>query len=108
MTIPPPTPKSALKTPATSADAREREGGTPRHGHRRILGWVDADARLAALVAAPGRTALLFDVDGTLAPIAPGRSSPTVPEETRAVLTPASPTATCSLPASAAGPGRRG
>jgi trehalose 6-phosphate phosphatase len=41
---------------------------------------------LARLVAEPGRAALLFDVDGTLAPIVPDPAAATVPEETRREL----------------------
>jgi trehalose 6-phosphate phosphatase len=47
---------------------------------------VDAAALLAHLAAAPERAALLFDVDGTLAPIAARPELATVPEETRAQL----------------------
>ena len=48
---------------------------------------MDADALLEPLVASPGRTALLFDVDGTLSPIAPAPDLAIVPEATRAELT---------------------
>jgi trehalose 6-phosphate phosphatase len=41
---------------------------------------------LVPLVEAPGATALVFDVDGTLAPIAPRPELARVPEETRAEL----------------------
>ena len=41
---------------------------------------------LAPLVAAPGRSALVLDVDGTLAPIAPRPELARVPAETRAEL----------------------
>lgn len=41
---------------------------------------------LAPLAAAPGRTALILDVDGTLAPIAPRPELAAVPPETRAEL----------------------
>ena len=41
---------------------------------------------LAPLVEAPDETALVFDVDGTLAPIAPRPELARVPEETRAEL----------------------
>jgi trehalose 6-phosphate phosphatase len=73
--IPPPTPKSALKKPATSPMR------TSRTAH--ILGRVHADP-LAALAEAPKRAAILLDVDGTLAPIAPRPDDARVPEEARA------------------------
>jgi trehalose 6-phosphate phosphatase len=41
---------------------------------------------IEALAAEPGRSALLFDVDGTLAPIVPHPEDATVPEETRREL----------------------
>jgi trehalose 6-phosphate phosphatase len=41
---------------------------------------------LAPLAAAPGRSALVFDVDGTLAPIAPRPELATVPDATREEL----------------------
>jgi trehalose 6-phosphate phosphatase len=41
---------------------------------------------LAPLVAAPDRTALVFDVDGTLSPIAPRPELAVVPEQTRSEL----------------------
>jgi len=47
---------------------------------------VDASALLAPLAASPGAAALIFDVDGTLAPIVPRPELAEVPAETRAVL----------------------
>jgi trehalose-phosphatase len=47
---------------------------------------VDGDSALARITEAPDRTALLFDVDGVLAPIVPVPHEATVPEETRAEL----------------------
>jgi trehalose 6-phosphate phosphatase len=47
---------------------------------------VDAAALLAPLVQARGRAALIFDLDGTLAPIVPRPELAHVPEETRAEL----------------------
>jgi trehalose 6-phosphate phosphatase len=41
---------------------------------------------LAPLAEAPGRSALIFDVDGTLSPIAPRPELAVVPDETRAEL----------------------
>jgi trehalose-phosphatase len=47
---------------------------------------VAGDSALARIAEAPERTALLFDVDGVLAPIVPVPHEATVPEETRAEL----------------------
>ncbi len=47
---------------------------------------MDAASLLAPLSAAPARTALVLDVDGTLAPIAPRPELAAVPPETRAEL----------------------
>jgi trehalose 6-phosphate phosphatase len=47
---------------------------------------VDAAALVAPLVAAPGRSAIVLDVDGTLAPIAPRPELAHVPDETRSEL----------------------
>jgi trehalose 6-phosphate phosphatase len=47
---------------------------------------VDGDSALARIAEAPERTALLFDVDGVLAPIVPVPHEARVPEETRAEL----------------------
>jgi trehalose-phosphatase len=47
---------------------------------------VDGDAALARIAEAPDRTAVLFDVDGVLAPIVPVPTDATVPEATRVEL----------------------
>jgi trehalose-phosphatase len=47
---------------------------------------MEAADLLAPLAAAPGRSALVLDVDGTLAPIAPRPELAVVPEETRSDL----------------------
>ena len=47
---------------------------------------MEAAALLAPLSRAPGRSALVFDVDGTLAPIAPRPELAAVPEATRVEL----------------------
>ena len=73
-TIPPPTPKRALKRPATRPMSEV--------AHRRILRGVED--RLARLRSEPGRAAVLLDVDGTLAPIVARPELAVVPEETRA------------------------
>ena len=51
----------------------------------------------------PRRTALVFDVDGTLAPIAPRPELARVPDKTRDEVR-GSPAAICSSPVSAADP----
>jgi trehalose-phosphatase len=47
---------------------------------------VDGDSALTRIAEAPERTAVLFDVDGVLAPIVEVPHEATVPEETRAEL----------------------
>ena len=47
---------------------------------------MDGDSALARIAEAPARTALLFDVDGVLAPIVEVPHEAAVPEETRAEL----------------------
>ena len=47
---------------------------------------MEAPELLAPLARDPGRSALVLDVDGTLAPIAPRPELATVPAETRAEL----------------------
>ena len=76
MTSPPPTPKSALKNPATTPMTANRSTA-------RIVWGVDALARLRE---DPGRAAVLLDIDGTLAPIVPRPEDAAVPDETREVL----------------------
>ena len=76
MTRPPPTPKSALKKPATRPMTTSRSTA-------RIVWRMDALARLRE---APERAAILLDVDGTLAPIVARPEDAAVPEATRAVL----------------------
>src|SRR5205085_10457559 len=76
MTIPPPTPSTPEKNPATSPmPTRARV----RRDTAGIVGPVDGSlARLVApLRAQPRRGAVLCDIDGTLAPIVP------VPEDAR-------------------------
>src|SRR5205814_429816 len=79
ITIPPPTPKSALKTPATRPIASSFNTASYRMA-------VVADPLLAALSDRPAEAAILLDVDGTLAPIVARPELASVPEETRSEL----------------------
>src|SRR5919201_6632973 len=79
MMIPPPTPKSAAKKPATSPMTRRR-------GTRPYRTSVASDPQLDGLAREPGRAAILLDVDGVLAPIVPRPEDARVPDETRAEL----------------------
>src|SRR6476661_6806576 len=88
MTVPPPTPKSPLKTPAPAAIAASfsvRLRGMPA-----IIGRVSVAAPLAEalepLRSEPSRAAVLLDVDGTLAPIVRHADDAHVPEPTRVPL----------------------
>ena len=78
ITRPPPTPKSALNSPATSPIPTRRTTVS--------YGGVQIPDALRALAAEPPLAALLLDVDGTLAPIAPRPEDAVVPDETRAEL----------------------
>src|SRR5204863_6600470 len=80
MMIPPPTPKSALNTPAARPIASSRA----ITGSYRMA--VAAEDLLASLAERPGEAAILLDVDGTLAPIAARPELAEVPEDTRAEL----------------------
>ena len=79
MMIPPPTPKSALKTPATRPIASSFNTASYRMA-------VVAEPLLAALSDRPAEAAILLDVDGTLAPIVARPELASVPEETRGEL----------------------
>src|SRR3954471_17526176 len=88
MTMPPPTPKSPENNPAKvpmSPSVRVR----PR-GMAGILGRVSPaqtlDEALHVVRADPRRSAILLDVDGTLAPIVRHADDAHVPEVTRSVL----------------------
>ena len=100
ITMPPPTPKRALKSPATSPIA------TSFSGTARILSSVEADPLLARLAEAPDRTAILLDVDGVLAPIVdvPHEAVGAGGDARRAAR--GCTSGTRSSPASAAAPGR--
>src|SRR5436190_8958416 len=77
-TMPPPTPKTALKSPATTPMSTSLNTG-------RILLPV-LDERLAAFAAEPGSAAVILDVDGTLAPIVPRPEDARVPDSVRLEL----------------------
>src|SRR4051795_8742089 len=88
MTMPPPTPNRPEKNPATvpiSPSLTVRACGM-----RGILGRVSAALTLAealeAVRADPSRSAILLDVDGTLAPIVRHADDAHVPEVTRTEL----------------------
>src|SRR3954471_16819447 len=88
ITVPPPTPNSPLKSPAAAAIAASfsvRLRGMPA-----IIGCVSVAAPLAEalepLRSEPSRSAVLLDVDGTLAPIVGHADDAHVPEPTRVAL----------------------
>src|ERR687891_810424 len=79
-TSPPPTPKSALKSPATSP--------MPTSRTRLSYGGMATASLpvLARLAAEPELAAILLDVDGVLAPIVDVPADADVPDTTRAEL----------------------
>jgi trehalose 6-phosphate phosphatase len=77
ITMPPPTPNSAPKNPATSPIPRSFAGTSP------TLRRVDA---LASLADEPSGAALFLDIDGVLAPIVDRPDDASVPAETRSEL----------------------
>src|SRR2546427_13226280 len=80
MTMPPPTPKSALKKPATRPMANRRTAPILRRMETSPAASVDSLSRLAE---EPERAAILLDVDGVLAPIVARPEDARVPDETR-------------------------
>src|SRR5947209_14645959 len=86
-TVPPPTPNRPLKSPATvPVTASLSVRGWTMRGHTR---WVTSALRseaLAPLRDDPAHAAILFDLDGTLAPIAAQPSEARVPERSRQLL----------------------
>jgi trehalose 6-phosphate phosphatase len=80
ITMPPPTPKSALKKPAVSPMRISRTGT------RLCYELVEAHALLARLTSAPGETGIFLDFDGVLAPIVARPDDAYPPEEARAEL----------------------
>src|SRR3954453_20940387 len=96
MTVPPPTPKSPEKTPAAvpmAASFRVRPPATARHTRAVSAAHPAPDSvssdlseALAPLRTNPARSAILLDIDGTLAPIVRHAEDAHVPETTRAAL----------------------
>src|SRR5882757_3309776 len=101
ITVPPPTPNKPLKAPAAvpiaaSRSSSFRPAATFGSGMRRYYGWMAGDSPnlaratrqdlLAALRAAPERTAILTDFDGTLAPIVERAEDAALPSRAREVL----------------------
>src|SRR3954464_4819642 len=88
MTTPPPMPKSPEKNPA--AVPMSPSFTVRACGMRGILGRVSAALTLAEALhvvrADPSRSAILLDVDGTLAPIVRHADDAHVPEVTRTAL----------------------
>src|SRR3954469_14301107 len=85
MTVPPPTPKSPENRPARVPITAS--WSVRRRGMRGILGRVPPvqtlDEALQGLREDPSRSAVLLDVDGTLAPIVRHADDALVPEATR-------------------------
>src|SRR6266702_5218945 len=90
ITVPPPTPKSALKAPATvpiTASFARREPDMVGDTRRPASMAISPDfPELEPFVAEPQRSALLFDIDGTLAPIVADPAASAVSESTRQLL----------------------
>ena len=84
--MPPPTPNRPLKAPAAvaiTASFRIRPLGIRRDTRAAM---ATADPILEPLRADPQRAAVLFDVDGTLAPIVDDPAAPSVPGRAADVL----------------------
>src|SRR5436189_241417 len=109
MIVPPPTPNNPLNAPApvaitasfrtrsraTGGDTSAREGAIRRRfpgppARVRVTAAPAVAGKLARLIAplrnGPRESAVLFDVDGTLAPIVHDPDDAAVPEATRAAL----------------------
>src|SRR5947199_7904685 len=88
ITVPPPTPNSPLDTPPAPPIAASF--GVRLRGMPAIIGRVSVAAPLAEalepLRSDPRRSAVLLDVDGTLAPIVRHADDAHVPEPTRVPL----------------------
>src|SRR5260221_2650345 len=80
ITMPPPTPKSALKNPAVSPIRISRTGT------RLCYEAVAGDALLERITTAPGEAGIFLDFDGVLAPIVARPEDAYPPPETLAEL----------------------
>ena len=87
MIVPPPTPNSPLKAPAALPISASRTSRGDMGGHTRPIPRAAPTAEtLRPLTDAPARAALLFDVDGTLAPIVERADDAKVPKRTAQLL----------------------
>ena len=91
MTVPPPTPRSPLKSPAAlpiaaSLSARVLAKPLGTSGHTRVVSAALLPEALEPLRADPARAAILLDIDGTLAPIVERADEAHVPEPTRQLV----------------------
>src|SRR5919108_2725514 len=88
MMAPPPTPNSPLNTPAAVPIAPSFSQRPPgMGGHTRgVTTAASLAEQLAPVRAEPHRSAILFDVDGVLAPIVRHADDATVPEAVRGLL----------------------
>ena len=108
MTVPPPTPKSALNAPAAVPIAASRTSLGGHGGHTtsraRSHGETLAERPAPAHRATRARAAILCDIDGTLAPIVSAPRRRTCPSKMSRLLGRARHAATAASPAS---PGAR-
>lgn len=89
MTVPPPTPKSALNTPASVPMTASRESLRDMAGILRSVPAPTAETLAEALrpvTQDPSRSAIFCDIDGTLAPIVDRAEQASLPEGTSRVL----------------------
>src|SRR5215208_1155707 len=101
MIVPPPTPNRPLNTPPTVPIARsfrnrsrvtggDTSGDEAGDSQRRVTDASSVTPDVAELIeplrADPGASAVLCDIDGTLAPIVPDPEDAAMPEEARDVL----------------------
>ncbi len=89
MTVPPPTPKSALNAPASVPIAASRKSLGDMAGILRTVPAPTAETLAAALrpvTEDPARAAILCDIDGTLAPIVMRAEEAHVPDKVSRLL----------------------
>src|SRR5688500_10898229 len=89
MTVPPPTPKRALKIPASVPIAASRESLADMAGILRTVPAPTAETLAAVLrpvTEDPPRAAILCDIDGTLAPIVTRAEEALVPDKASRLL----------------------